>query len=180
MTIIDLVAGYFRGKPENETTLVSTKDDPPKHRLGVLARVLGTRGGRGLGCISFNVVRDNDSEDEHALFQGKRTDEGGGELYFGVKKSGGGSSDDDMLDAMTLTDKGLHSIVPIYAPNLGGGGGPGASTFLSPNGRFRTQFQDDGHCVTYDTWDPNWNTTRPDKAAVWSNWNGLLRPLPWR
>lgn len=59
-----------------------------------------------------------------------------------------------------------------------GGGGNDDSAFTSPNGRFRTQFQDDGHMVTYDTYDPQW-ASDPVACAVWSNWMGMLRPLPW-
>lgn len=154
MTIVDIIAGYFRTAGDNETTLVSTKDDPPKHRLGVLARVLGQFGGRGLGCFSFNTVRDDGSEDEHVLIQGKRTDTGGGELYIGVKRSGGGSGDADMLDLITVTDQGLHSVVPIFAPNLAGGGGSGpgeyATGISARNRRYRLQVNDDGVLVYYD------------------------------
>lgn len=48
----------------------------------------------------------------------------------------------------------------------------------SPNMRFLTNWQDDGHIVQYDTADPRF-ATDPGAAAVWSNWHGLLRPLPW-
>jgi len=41
----------------------------------------------------------------------------------------------------------------VIATRSGGlvGGRGGGSSFYSPNGRYRTQFQDDGNVATYDT-----------------------------
>lgn len=168
MTIADILSGYFRTFGANETTLVSTIDDPPKHRLGVLARALR---GRGLGCLTFNVVRDDGSEDEHVVIQGKRTDQGGGELWVGAKRAGGGSQDADMRELVTLTDQGLTCAVPIHAPNLASAGPP--DTMWAPNGLSFTQQQGDGNFVTYVTSVP-WSKAGEHVRAVWSAWTGKL------
>jgi hypothetical protein len=151
MTIAELIDGYFRTVGQNETTLVSTVDDPPKHRLGVTKDALGTSGGRGLGCLSFNVV-SGPSEDEHVLVQGKRTDDGGGEFYIGLKEPNSPSKDEAMKDALIVTnERGFEFRLPISAPNLTGGqvSEQFNSTMKHPNGYIWFTMQGDGNLVCY-------------------------------
>jgi hypothetical protein len=149
MTIAELIDGYFRTAGQNETTLVSTVDDPPKHRLGVTKDALGTSGGRGLGCLSFNVV-SGPSEDEHVLVQGKRTDDGGGEFYIGLKEPNSPSKDEAMKDVLIVTnERGFEFKLPISAPNLGADGGDYQHVMKHPNGIIWLSIQGDGNFVAY-------------------------------
>lgn len=173
-TIAQMVGGVFAAAGLNETTLDSTVDDPPKHRLGVIRQ--DNTWGRGLGAFSFDLVSPNGSRDELVLIQGKET-EGrpntgdytrGGEFYLGLKKPHAGSTDDAMFDALVATYLGGFKFnLPIYAPNLTGGGV--ATSFLQA-GRFQLHLQaTDGNFVLYEligaTFCPRW-------AITWLPHNG--------
>lgn len=51
-----------------------------------------------------------------------------------------------------------------------------SARFFSPNGRYCWNYQNDGHQVQYDTHNSSNEATW---TPVWSNWNGLMKPLPW-
>ena len=162
--------GYFRSIGDNETSLVSTKDDPPKHRQGLKWQ---EGWGRSLGAQSFNHVRPNGTEDEIVLIQGKMDDrfafgpEAAGEWRLDIKAPGP-NVDANMRGVMNAFHDKIQFNVPISAPNLQGGGT--VPNFMdSPNGCFRTQQQDDGNFVTYD------KCRGPQWIAVWSAWTGRIQ-----
>jgi hypothetical protein len=148
--IATMNAGYFDAIDDNETTLVSTKDDPPKHRRGVKWQ---EGWGRSLGADSFNHVRANGTEDEIVLLQGKMDDrypfgpEAAGEYRWDIKAPGP-NDDAHMIGVMNAFHDHIQFNVPISAPNLGGGGGIPA-VLQSPNGRVQLVAQNDGNLVLY-------------------------------
>jgi len=160
--------GYFRSVGDNESTLVSTMDDPPKQRQGVQWQ---EGWGRSLGAQSFNHVRANGIEDEIVLIQGKMDDryalgpEAAGEIRWDIKAPGV-NNDAAMRGVMNAFHDQIRFNVPISAPNLVGGGV--TPNFMdSPNGCYRTQQQNDGNFVTYHTCEMPWR-------AVWSAWTGQI------
>lgn len=143
-SLFSFVAAYFRVFGDNELTLVSTKDDPGKFRMGV--RRL-THWGRSLGCFSWNSVRPDDTEDEVALMQGKIDDrfplsELAGELRLDLKAPGE-NTDAAMREIFVMFHDGVHFKVPIFAPNLGGGAPGRVTRFYTDHGRFCINWQDD-------------------------------------
>jgi hypothetical protein len=168
----ELPDGYFKPTGQNEVTLVSTVDDPPKFRLG---KKISDLWGRALGCLSFNNVRADGSEDELVLIQGKETEtfwngekNGGGELWVGFKEPNGGSDDSSMLTGLVANWSGWHFHQPIYAPNLGPGAVAPEFNFnmKHPNGIIWMTMQGDGNLVLYknkvafdyNTGVPYWST----------------------
>jgi hypothetical protein len=188
--IVDLSEGFVEGIEKNEFGVVSTTDDPPKIRQGVDKRVLGTHGGRSLGCLSFDVVILDAygrvaSRDEHVLQQGKRTDAAGGEWYLGLKRPGMGSTDEAMGDAVTASwEEGFRSRMPVYAPafyTLSGEQfaapaatpaptrGGSVNILVAPGGETELHMQGDGNLVVYDVRDPdNWK-------VIWSSGSVMKR-----
>ena len=148
--IAPLPNAYFRTLGQNETTLVSTVDDPPKTRQGVKWQ---EGWGRSLGCHSFNHVRDNEVEDEIVLIQGKMDDryefgsEAAGELRWDLKAPGP-NTDDAMVGVMNAFHDRIDFHVPVYAPNLNDSA-TAPSILSSPNGLVQLAAQDDGNLVLY-------------------------------
>jgi len=70
---------------------------------------------------------------------------------------------------LTLRHDQIQAFGTVIATRSGGlvGGRGGGSSFYSPNGRYRTQFQDDGNVATYDTSVNPWR-------AIWSTLTGWL------
>lgn len=175
-TIVETDGGIFKYIGLNETALDSKKDDPPKHRLGVIRELESW--GRSLGAIAFDLVHSSGSREEMVLIQGKETEDSagnktrGGELYLGLKKPGTASTDDAMHDALVVTyNQGFRFNLPVYAPNLGDGASGVTERLVSQDGRYVTVQQTDGNLVTYDTslgqvGDPN--------AAIWSSFGGAV------
>lgn len=158
----------------NEHCTDSTVDDPPKIRGGVV-REKNNGWGRGLLAISGDRVRPGTLiRDELVLQQFKESEDdqkvqdNGGEWYLGVKKPGDSSTDADMIDAIVLNYRqGVRFNLPIYAPNLTGGGV--ATSFLQA-GRYQLHLQtSDGNFVLYEvvgtTFCPRW-------AITWLSHNG--------
>src|SRR5688572_3580847 len=77
--IATMLHGFFEAVGDNETSIVSTKDDPPKHRMGMAWQ---WPWGRGLGALSWNWVRPDREEEELVLLQGKNEGEQGGRYQF--------------------------------------------------------------------------------------------------
>ena len=77
-----------------------------------------------------------------------------------------------------MTHERFEALVPLYAPNIQ----RHAGRFYHEGGRFCTVYQNDGHVVEYDIRDAAGNL-RPEsewpQCVVWTNWRGLVRPLPW-
>ena len=165
----------------NEAIMDSKIADASKFRVGAPFELDQSGGG---GAFSFDVIGGLPGQPagkrvEVVLLTGSMNRTLGGEMGISILKKGTGQ---DITDAAQIKVAEFYSDhiefkVPITAPGFGGGGVTG-SVLMSPNGRFRTQFQDDGHIVIYDTWDSRW-VTDPSAVAVWSSWYGLLRPLPW-
>lgn len=151
----------------NEERNYSKVDDPPKYRMG------SPGPGRSLGALSGNRIHpDGSGEQEMTLQQMKQdgraegTTSTAGEHVFHVDNGIGG--DAGMVEVLTLRHDEIRAFGRLVATRDGGsipsGGG---SFFYSPNGRFRTQFQDDGNVVTYDTFVQPWK-------AIWSTLTGWL------
>jgi hypothetical protein len=153
MADFNMPDGYFKSTGQNEVTLVSVVDDPPKFRLGKLINELW---GRALGCLSFNNVRADGSEDELVLVQAKETEvynngpkNGGGEIWIGFKEPNSGSTDDAMKTGLVANTSGWHFHQPVYAPNLTGEYGEFNFMMKHPNGIVWLTIQGDGNFVAY-------------------------------
>ena len=168
MRLIDTPIGYldFDG---NELTVGSKIDDPPKIRMTNPAP------GGSYGCISGNRTRADGSQLEKVLLILKPDDASAGQQHEGgsydfFAQLAGTEDDAGMVRVKTLTTQFEETYVPVIGTPVGG------SRFYSPNGRYCWNYQNDGHQVQYDTHN---STDESTWTAVWSNWFGLLRPLPW-
>lgn len=99
----------------NEVSIVSTVDDPPGLRLGVM-REAGW--GRSLGKLSFNSVREDRVQDECVLIQGKLDERFAesdlvGEYVFFVRTPPGGGDEGDMVRVLTLQHDRIVAHVPV-------------------------------------------------------------------
>lgn len=109
--------GYFGPYDQNEVRLVATRDDPVKYRGGVRQDVLE---GTNLCGLSGNITRMDGRDEEYGLVMIRlapnRQD---GAIELCTRKAGEAQPDGRAyIDAY-----GAHFHVPVYAPNLGGGGG---------------------------------------------------------
>lgn len=167
--------GTFSSCLQNEVCLRSLVDDPPKLRGGVVRDRNSPTWGRGLMAFSGDIVRPGSLiHDELVLMQFKESENAsgqkdfGGEWYLGLKKPGESSNDSDMFDAVVASYRqGVRFNLPIYAPNLTGGG---AATGHLQAGAFQLHVQaSDGNFVLYrlvgDTFCPVW-------AISWLPHNG--------
>lgn len=181
---MSIVAETTRGqlRLEGNESITDAKDiDPAAHRVG--SRFVPGECGGG-GKHSFDIITDvheGNRRVEAAVIVGgfNGTD---GEIGISIWNGRDFSDiqDSDQKKVVEMRSGEVEFKVPVkFSGGVIGTAGDRASSFASPNGRFLTAFQDDGHMVTYDTHHPAWGTNRPDAAAVWSNWHGLLRPLPW-
>lgn len=148
----------------NELRVDSTIDDPSAVRGGAPTTQ------RGLVKLSGDVLVGADRRQEVVLVQFKQTGDGvpdgrrGGEFYLGLAKPGFGTTDDAMHDALVVTyEGGFRFNLPIYAPNLGGGGGGDALVA----GNFIFYQQGDGNVVSYEL-------VQNVLCARWSIWTGLI------
>jgi len=78
--------------------------------------------------------------------------------------------------ALELHPSIANALRQIVGSSGGGTGLEFLPRMISPNQRFIVQIQNDGHICQYDTLHPKF--PRPE-SVVWSNWYGMLRPLPW-
>ena len=161
--IATMLHGFFEAIGDNETSLVSTKDDPPKHRMGVQWQ---DGWGRSMGAVSWNVVRPDREEDEIALLQGKIDDrfpltDKAGEWRLDLRAPDD-ASDAGMREVFRMFHDHARFSVPVTAPNLGSGGG--GHRAYSANGQFYVEVQDDGNLVV----------RRADTTPVWSWMTGPL------
>lgn len=172
-TRINLDWGYIQ-YDANEVQIVSTIDDPPGLRLGTLVRA-GM--GRSLGKISFNLVREDGTQDEVVLLQGKRRYDDPhdltGELYIGINR--GGSGDSDMIDVALVHHDGIECRVPISAPNFSAVAvAPSTPSFpnklVSPDGTIELDIQnkDAVNLTLYD------NTRPAGDRGIWSVLTGWI------
>ena len=131
----------------NELTVLSTVDDPPKVRMAAPA-------GTATGCVSGNVLRaDGVGQDEKVLLILKEQDG-----YDVFQQRPGTSDDAGMTRLLTLSLAGVDAKIPLPS-------GP-TPRMVSPNGRFILNVQNDGNLVMYDThgnadettWTPVWWT----------------------
>lgn len=156
----------------NELLVKSTVNDPPA------VRGSAPETQRSLFKISGNIDLGG-SFQELVLLQFKQTEgpannqlgSRGGEFYLGLAKPGFGSTDDAMVDALTVTvDGGFRFTLPIYAPNLtgGGGGGSGAWPGCMASGPYQfCQQGTDGNVVSYQV-------VKGVACARWSAYHGLI------
>ncbi|MCG3776342.1 MAG: hypothetical protein JW395_3196 [Nitrospira sp.] len=142
-------------------------DDPPKVRLLSDA---------GDGCLSINKRRFDGVQLEKVLIIGKDDPSLGGGVIDTHLQSDGTADDAGMKRASTQSLKNgleLFGVQPV--PSTTG-------RFYHEGGYFCTIYQRDGHVVQYEIKDkagnlrlePEWG-----KFVVWTNWHGLVRPLPW-
>jgi hypothetical protein len=136
--------GYVRTINDNELTIDSLMRDPPKQRVSIHEDLVESN----VGGFSANRLRDDGQHHEDGLLMFRLTsDRRGGAFYIAVRPKG--SDHADVQEVMYGDLEGVHFRVPVFAPNLGGGGG--ISSFLrSPNGRYELELQDDGNFVIYD------------------------------
>lgn len=185
MNRIDLPWGYIELQ-NNEVTLASTVEDPPKVRQASPAG--------GLGALSFNRLRLDGGQDELVLIQGKQREDFradgehnlSGELSLHLRNHRApGDEDAQMLRALIVTSDawefyaggrlvlrldaaGAHPALPVpTAPSSA----TQAPRIVHEGGQFVTIYQNDGHIVTYHTkGSPDESTWRP----IWSSWFGRL------
>lgn len=166
--------GSFRTINDNEMTLDSFMRDPAKYRVAIHENMVESN----IGGFSANRVRDDGQHHEDGLLMFRLTsDKQGGAFYIAVRPKG--SDHADVKEVMYGDLEGVHFKVPIFAPNLQNSGG---GRFYHEGGRFCTVYQADGHVVQYEIADKDGNL-RPESEwaqnVVWTNWHGLVRPLPW-
>ena len=99
----------------NEVSIVSTVDDPPGLRLGVMRQ---EGWGRSLGKFSFNSVRPDRVQDECVLIQGKLDERFPfsdlvGEYIFFLRTPPGGGDEGDMVRVLTLQHDQIVAHVPV-------------------------------------------------------------------
>ena len=156
-----LIRGFIGSIGDNEVEIASTMPDPPKVRLAVEEGQVENN----LGCVSFNTRRPSGTHDEYGYVMGQRIN-GGGTVYAATKAPG----QENCQQRWFVNHERFISHVPFQAPNLH------ENKLISTDKRFVLVLQPDGHQVQYDlTLGPEGDPT----AAVWSNWHGILKPLPW-
>lgn len=163
------LADNAEGKVEvrgNETLTDSKINDPAAVRVGAPASQ------NSVGKHSFDALVGS-SRDELVMFQGKQTTYGnrpGGIWWGGIKRPNFGVGDDvAMYNWIEVSyNEGVRLHLPIYAPNLPGGGAPPVSDHLTA-GAFGLYIQTDGNFVIYErvgeTQCPRW-------AITWLPYNG--------
>ena len=171
-----------KGTAEPGQPTTPTWNDPVKVRVGSFAPT------GYYGAISGDRLfgdKDRPSRHEKTLIAFKEDNEFSGEarrpmIQFQVQRTVDTYKDADMRKALSLTGDYALFHVPVYAPNLSGGGGPAPTAsdrLISPQGRFVTAMQEDGNLVIYDTatqpWTALWWTgtgTQEDRRAWWRLW----------
>lgn len=148
----------------NELLVESKIDDPAAVRTGAPATQ------NSVGKWSFDVLLGG-SRDEIVMFQGKQTTYGsrpGGVWWGGIKRPNFGVGDDAaMFNWIEVSyNEGIRFHLPVYAPNLSGGGG---GTDHLTAGAYGLYVQTDGNFVIYErvgeTQCPRW-------AITWLPYNG--------
>ena len=115
--------GWFGTVEDNELELVSTFPDPTKIRFAIDAGKVESN----LGALSWNMRR---TEQE-------------GALYFAVRNR----SEQSVREVFYLDPSAAIFRVPVYAPNLGGGGGVSDHLQAAANSLY---IQADGNFVIYE------------------------------
>lgn len=172
--IATMLHGMFEAVGDNETSLVSTKDDPPKDRKGV-AWQWGW--GRTMGATSFNYVRPDREEEEVVLLQGK-VEGGPGERYDFTDLAGEyrldirgprDASDGGMKPVFRMFHDKVEFAVPVSAPNFTAPSGAVSlrtTRFYSDHGRFCINWQDDTGKPTGIVYDTKGTTDETQWVAV--------------
>jgi hypothetical protein len=176
--IANLTAAIFRAY-WNELALDERQgaNDPVKIRFGAW-RNLGTG---YLGALTADVLQgdpDDPTRREKVIIALKIDPHPMVEIF--CQRTADTTEDDDMRRVVAFSAAGVEFFAPVRG--LPGTSPGGSSRFFSPNGRWCWNFQEDGHEVQYDTWDER-GVPYPSEAqwqAVWGNWEGLIRPLPWK
>lgn len=142
------LADNSEGKVEvrgNETLTDSKINDPAAVRVGAPSSQ------NSVGKHSFDALIGS-SRDELVMFQGKQTTYGnrpGGVWWAGIKQPNFGVGDDAAMFnwAEVSYREGIRFHLPVYAPNLTGGGG--VADHLQA-GAFGLYIQTDGNFVIYE------------------------------
>lgn len=157
----------------NELLIESKINDPAAVRVGAPDTQ------NSVGKWSFDVLIGS-SRDEIVMFQGKQTlygDRPGGVWWGGIKRPNFGVGDDAaMFNWLEVSyNEGVRFHLPIYAPNLTGGGA--ASDHLQA-GAFGLYIQTDGNFVIYErvgeTQCPRWAITWI--GSYYRNGTGYIDP----
>lgn len=155
----------------NEVHIRSNVADPP----GVSFHGYGDC--KSLGKVSFKM-----DGKETVLIQGKRTEDGSGEVYLGVLDANilqqTGSLDRAMVEAVNITARGIEFRVPVgFSAGVTRGGvvttpSGAVDTMWAPDGLSFTQQQTDQNFVTYVVTSPYDKGANP--RAIWSALTGKL------
>ena len=148
--IAELPEGRFETFDDNETALVSTNEDPPKHRIGVLEENLGEG---NLGAVSFNTVRPNGEHDEWATVGARISQLSNGMKFCMVTVSVRDETNQNTQEVAVFSPYNVVFNVPVSAPNLATNNNVGRE-LRSNNGRFWAVLQDDGNFVLYQNETP--------------------------
>lgn len=145
----------------------------------------------GVVKLCADALRDDGRSEELGFLFGKRDERydphperAAGQWEFQVRVPGGGSTDGAMRKVFGIRHDGpvVYDAQGREVPLSGGGSGATGGRFYHEGGRFATVYQADGHVVQYEIQDANGNL-RPESEwhqhVVWTNWHGLVRPLPW-
>lgn len=161
----------------------ATWDDPVKLRFGAWKRP----DNHYMFAISGDVLTGPDDNPRRAekLFIGVKLDPNPClEIY--AQRTRDTEEDADMLCVLRIGSEGIE-LDPKHAGgmvakgfgNTGNNGAQGGR-FYHEGGKFCTIFQNDGHIVEYKIVDGAGNPLPENQwVAVWSNWNGIMTPLPW-
>lgn len=157
----------------NALKVESKANDPAEVRVGAPSSQ------NSVGKHSFDSLIGS-SRDELVLWQGKQTLYGnrpGGVLWGGIKKPNFGVGDDvAMFNWFEVSyNEGVRFHLPVYAPNLTGGGG--VSDHLQA-GAYGLYIQTDGNFVIYErigeTQCPRWAITW--LGSYYRNGSGYIDP----
>lgn len=156
--------GYI-GLDGNEFIVGSKIVDPPKVRLTSPANESGGGGGvlsanisrrEGVACDGHQQVEIGFLRFEQS--EAVRGDPGNPRGEYNVLLNVGGEDDAAMQRGLAYEADRVTQINPALAASLSsamGGAGGSPSRFVSPNGRWWMQMQDDGNFVIYDAGDPS-------------------------
>lgn len=143
----------------NELTVGSKIPDVPKVRVTAPASPDGAAGGAFSANISrqADMVCDGHQQIEIGFIQIKQAESVRGDLFnprgeYGLLLNVGGEDDAAMQRGLALEADRILTVNPGLLALFGGGEAP--SRFVSPNGRYWLQMQDDGQLVIYDSSNP--------------------------
>jgi hypothetical protein len=162
--------GYL-GFDGNELVVGSKIDDPPKVRLTSPT----TEHGGGGGVLSANISRhagvvcDGHQQIEIGFIRFEQSEAVRGDPSnprgeYNLLLNVGGEDDSAMQRGLALEADRVTKMNPALGGLFGNSGNP-PSRFVSPNGRYWLQMQDDGNFVIYDVSNP----TKP--KAIFDLWS---------